>query len=71
MRKSVSRAEAAWTRIGVKRSMFYKEYVPLLRPVKLGRRAVGYLDDEIDALIDSLTAERDQPKFKKRVRVVS
>ena len=33
--------------------------VPRLKPVPLGEKAIGFFDDEIDALVEGLRAERD------------
>jgi hypothetical protein len=60
-------------RLGIGRSKFYKDYVykiggeqfipgttvPRLKLVNLGERALAALDDEVDALIEALRAERD------------
>jgi hypothetical protein len=45
----------------VKRSTFYNEFVASgrLRLVKLGERARGVLESELDALIDEMARERD------------
>jgi predicted DNA-binding transcriptional regulator AlpA len=58
---NIIRPPAAWRRLGVGKSKFYEDYVRtgLLRSVKLGRRATGFFDDEIDALIEKMRRERD------------
>jgi predicted DNA-binding transcriptional regulator AlpA len=58
---NIIRAPAAWRRLGVGKSKFYEDFVRtgLLRSVKLGRRATGFFDDEIDALIEKIRRERD------------
>jgi predicted DNA-binding transcriptional regulator AlpA len=58
---NIIRPPAAWGRLGVGKSKFYEDYVRtgLLRSVKLGRRATGFFDDEIDALIEKMRRERD------------
>jgi len=69
----ILRTPAAFTKLGLKRSSFYNDYVyrpgvgehvpgttiKRLRPVQLGPRARGYLAAEIDALIEELRAARD------------
>jgi predicted DNA-binding transcriptional regulator AlpA len=61
MPHQILRPEQAWKRLGVKRSTFYREFVATgrLRLVKLGERARGVLEHELDHLIDELAAERD------------
>ena len=70
---TILRPGAAWQRLGIKRSIFYTNYVARpggsefvpntavrrLRPVPLGKVAAGFIDDEIDAVINGLRAERD------------
>jgi predicted DNA-binding transcriptional regulator AlpA len=71
---AILRPPAAWKKLGVSRVHFLDNYVqrkggdrfipgtkvPRLRPpLKLGERAVGFPDDEIDAVIEALRAERD------------
>ena len=48
-------------KIPVGRSMFYAKYIRSgrLRLVPLGERAVGAVEDEVDALIEEIIAERD------------
>jgi predicted DNA-binding transcriptional regulator AlpA len=70
---NILRPRAAWLKVGVGRSNFHENYtfkkgggecvpntnVPRLRPVVLGPRARGFLDDEVDALIEGLRRQRD------------
>jgi predicted DNA-binding transcriptional regulator AlpA len=71
---TILRPKAAWSKLGVSRVTFYDNYVQRpggdqfipgtkvrrLRPaLKLGERARGFPDDEIDAVIEALRAERD------------
>jgi predicted DNA-binding transcriptional regulator AlpA len=71
---NILRPKASWEKLGVSRVTFYDNYVlreggdrfipgtkvPRLRPpLKLGERARGFPDDEIDAVIEALRAERD------------
>jgi predicted DNA-binding transcriptional regulator AlpA len=68
------RPKATWKRFGVGRTTFYGNYVwheggdpyipgtQVLRlkpPAKLGERAVGFPDDEVDTTIEAFRAERD------------
>jgi predicted DNA-binding transcriptional regulator AlpA len=68
------RPEGTWKKFSVGRTNFYGNYVqrkgagpnipgtkvPRLKPpVKLGKRAVGFPDDEVDATAEALRAERD------------
>jgi predicted DNA-binding transcriptional regulator AlpA len=61
MTRRVLRPREAWQRLGVGHTRFY-EIVNAggLRLVKLGDRAVGVLEHELDAYIDSLP-EREAP----------
>ena len=58
---AILRPKAAWTRLGVSRTTFYDEFVNKgrVRLINLGERARGVPDDEIDALIEEMRAERD------------
>ena len=58
---NIVRPSAAWRRLGIGRSKFYVDFVRAgrLRPVKLGKRASGFFDDEIDALVEEIRRERD------------
>ena len=71
--KRIVREPEACSRLGCRRTKFRKDYrfhnaddpnvpgtdIPRLRPVVLGPRNVGYLDSEIDDLIDALAELRD------------
>jgi excisionase family DNA binding protein len=61
MPHQILRPNEAWKRLGVKRSTFYSEFVASgrLRLVKLGERARGVIESELDALIDEMARERD------------
>jgi hypothetical protein len=39
--------------------------IPRLRPVRLGPRAVGFADDEVEAVIEGLRRERDPGELTK------
>jgi predicted DNA-binding transcriptional regulator AlpA len=66
MVRSISRAKKVWERMGVRRSTFYDIYAPLRTRIKLGRRAIGFIDDEVDALVDRLIAGNLPPKPKRK-----
>jgi hypothetical protein len=58
---NIIRPRAAWTRLGIGRSKFYTDFVGTgrIKLVKLGARARGVLDDEVDALVEEIRRERD------------
>jgi predicted DNA-binding transcriptional regulator AlpA len=71
--KRIVREKEACDRLGCRRTKFREHYkfnnpadpfvpgtdIPRLRPIPLGVRDVGYLDDEIDELIERIAARRD------------
>jgi predicted DNA-binding transcriptional regulator AlpA len=71
--KRIVREPEACSRLACRRTKFREHYrlndpakpnvpdteIPRLRPVHLGPRNVGYLEEEIDALIDALAELRD------------
>ena len=73
--KRIVREPEAYSRLGCRRTKFRKDYrfhsaddpnvpgtdIPRLRPVELGPRNVGFVDSEIDDLIDALVELRDAP----------
>jgi predicted DNA-binding transcriptional regulator AlpA len=61
MPRRVIRPREAWQRLGVKHTAFYERFVNTgrLRLIRLGPRAVGVVEDELDALIGQMIAERD------------
>jgi predicted DNA-binding transcriptional regulator AlpA len=63
MPKVIVRPKEAYRRTGLGRTSFKKEFLDTGRlvPVPLGRRAVGYLESEVDELIDELAANRKPP----------
>ena len=81
----IRRPRETWARLGVGRSNFHENYVhknggpehipgttiPRLRPIVLGPRARGFLDDEIDALIEALRRHRDGGAASAATRVVA
>jgi predicted DNA-binding transcriptional regulator AlpA len=49
-------------RLGIRKTAFYSNFVKTgrLRLVKIGDRAVGVIEQELDALIEELRRERDR-----------
>jgi excisionase family DNA binding protein len=60
--KRVLRKREVLERLGIRKTTFYKHFIKTgrLRFVKIGARAVGIMEDELDALIEELRRERDQ-----------
>jgi predicted DNA-binding transcriptional regulator AlpA len=67
----ILRKREALDRLGVKKTCFYDLFIATgrIKPVKIGTRAVGYLEDEIDELIEGLRRERDRKPQARRRRV--
>ena len=73
--KRIVREPEAYSQLGCRRTKFRTDYrfndpanpnvpntdIPRLRPISLGPRNRGYLDSEIDQLIDALAERRDAP----------
>jgi predicted DNA-binding transcriptional regulator AlpA len=61
MARRILRPAEAQHRLGCKHSKFYAYYVGkgLIRLLRLGPNSVGVLEDELDALIDRIAAQRD------------
>jgi predicted DNA-binding transcriptional regulator AlpA len=61
MSRRVLRPREAWQRLGIKHTAFYELFINTgkLRLVRLGPRAVGVVEDELDALIGEMITERD------------
>lgn len=57
----ISRPAKAWARLGVSKTTFYQDFVGKgrIKLVKLGERASGVIDDELDALIEEMRRARD------------
>ena len=64
MSKRILRPKEVQRRLGIGHTNFWENYVRpgRLRLVRLGPRSVGAIEEEVDALIDELAAERDAPK---------
>jgi predicted DNA-binding transcriptional regulator AlpA len=58
---AILRPKAAAKKLGVSKSTFYEKFVRTgrVRLVKLGPRATGACDDELDAVAEEIRAERD------------
>jgi predicted DNA-binding transcriptional regulator AlpA len=61
MSRRILRPREAWQRLGIKHTAFYERFINTgrLRLVRLGPRAVGVVEDELDALIGEMITERD------------
>jgi predicted DNA-binding transcriptional regulator AlpA len=60
--KRILRPKESQKRLGIGHDKFYEliRYGVLSKPLRLGPQITGHLEDEIDALIDRLVAERDR-----------
>ena len=60
--KRVLRKREVLERLGIRKTTLYENFVKTgrLRFVKIGARAVGVIEDELDALIEELRRERDR-----------
>src|SRR3954453_22562241 len=60
--KRVLRKREVLERLGIRKTSLYESLIKTgkLRFVKIGARAVGVIEDELDALIEELRRERDQ-----------
>jgi predicted DNA-binding transcriptional regulator AlpA len=58
----VLRKREVLERLGIRKTTFYESYIKTgkLRFVKIGARAVGVIEDELDALIEEMRRERDR-----------
>jgi predicted DNA-binding transcriptional regulator AlpA len=64
------RPKEAQARLGIGASKFYEDYVApgRIRLVRLGPRSVAVPEDELDALMAELIAERDARSVERRQR---
>ena len=76
----IERPKSAARRVGVGKTLFANNYVlrdptqpcvpgtdiPRLQPIPLGEKAIGFLSDEIDALLDALSKLRGTKITKKK-----
>jgi predicted DNA-binding transcriptional regulator AlpA len=60
--KRILRKRQVLERLGIRKTTLYDCFIKTgrLRFVKIGARAVGIIEDELDALIEELRRERDQ-----------
>jgi predicted DNA-binding transcriptional regulator AlpA len=60
--KRVLRKREVLERLGIRKTALYENFIKTgrLRFVKIGARAVGVIEDELDALIEELRRERDR-----------
>jgi predicted DNA-binding transcriptional regulator AlpA len=60
--KRVLRKREVLERLGIRKTTLYESFIKTgkLRLVKIGARAVGVIEDELDALIEELRRERDR-----------
>ena len=67
MGERIIRIKQVMDKIGLGRTKVYQmvESGDLPKPVRLGPRAVGFLESEIDEWIDARVAERDGKKDKR------
>ena len=58
----VLRKREVMERLGIRKTALYENFIKTgrLRFVKIGARAVGVIEDELDALIEELRRERDR-----------
>ena len=70
---NIQRLEVVATRLGIGISKFYEQFmdhgdgrdvipgtdIPRLRPLRMGPKSIGFITDEIDALIEALRRHRD------------
>jgi predicted DNA-binding transcriptional regulator AlpA len=68
MARKIVRPREAQERLGVGHTFFYENLIGTgrLQLVRLGPRCTGVVEDELDALIDQLVAERDAVSRKPR-----
>ena len=61
MPKRLLRPAETWAKLGIKHTKYYamREAGKIRPPVRLGPQIVAHPEDEIDALIGQLIAERD------------
>jgi excisionase family DNA binding protein len=60
--KRIIRKNEVLNRLGIRKTTLYETFIKTgrLRFVKVGARAVGIIEDELDALIEELRRERDR-----------
>jgi predicted DNA-binding transcriptional regulator AlpA len=60
--KRILRKNEVLKRLGIRKTSLYDSFIKTgrLRLVQIGARAVGIIEDELDALIEELRRERDR-----------
>ena len=60
--KRILRKREVLERLGIRKTALHESFIKTgrLRLVKIGARAVGIIEDELDALIEELRCERDR-----------
>jgi predicted DNA-binding transcriptional regulator AlpA len=60
--KRILRKNEVLERLGIRKTTLHESFIKTgrLRFVKIGARAVGVIEDELDALIEELRRERDR-----------
>jgi hypothetical protein len=74
---AILRTKQAWQRLGIGKTTFFEKFVQTgrIRLVWITSRACGVIEDELDALIEEMRAERDaktaaqHDRLNKEVRV--
>jgi predicted DNA-binding transcriptional regulator AlpA len=67
--KRILRKREVLERLGIRKTTLHENFIKTgrLRFVQIGARAVGVIEDELDALIEALRRERDR-KPARRLR---
>ena len=62
VKKRILRKNEVLERLGIRKTTLHESFVKTgrLRFVKIGARAVGVIEDELEALIEELRRERDR-----------
>lgn len=60
--KKILRPKEAQKKLGIGRTKFWDDFVNTgrLRKIRLGPRAIGFLESNVDAVIDALVAASDE-----------
>ena len=71
--KRILRKNEVLERLGIRKTSLYDSFIKTgrLRFVKIGARAVGIIEDELDALIEELRRERDRGRDRSRPLAVA
>ena len=66
--RRILRGKEAAKRLGIGKTKFDDEFRPRLREIPLGERAFGFLEEDVDALIDQLIAQSPRPRSPRQPR---